>query len=456
MITEHDTEVPGIAIVRSARGWARTLHRYVVDHGGAIVRTRPLEERQALEDDYDILIVDDISSFLNNHIVDELHRRGRRVLGVYDPEEYSSNEENSGKQRLIRIGVDGVVEAQATPEEFVRVIQDLAPVKAPERTRHIDISDAADEDLLSSTAAELFARSGAGRNNGFRPAGAEDIALPPARIDGNGRRRGHITAVLGSSGGSGSTEVSIELARSLGRRGERTVLVDGDELAPSLAQRLNLALHPNIRTAVDVVEHGTGRLSECLTAIANNLECMVGIPHPKDWVEMRGSDMSAVLSELARGRPQIVVNASPSIEDLTTFGGADRFGLSRAVAAAADTIVMVCSPTPMGIARLLDRVADLATISDNKPTHVVVNRTQKGTFKRNEIAREIQRSFGPAGIHFIPADPRVERAAWEGTLVPAGEFTKAISSGLTPGIPKANFSTPRRKGAQAALKRSRH
>ena len=83
MIVEHDTDVPGIAIVRSSRGWARTLHRYVVDHGGAIVRTRPLEERQAIEEEYDILIVDDISSFLTNHIVDELHRRGRRVLGVY-------------------------------------------------------------------------------------------------------------------------------------------------------------------------------------------------------------------------------------------------------------------------------------------------------------------------------------------------------------------------------------
>lgn len=451
MIAEHDTDVPGIAIVRSARGWARLLHRYVVDHGGAIVRTRPLEERQALEDEYDILIVDDISSFLNNHIVDELHRRGRRVLGVYDPDEYSASEEQSGKQRLIRIGVDGVVEAGAAPEEFVRVIQDLAPVRTPERKAHIDLTE--DEDLLSTTAAELFARSGAGKANGFRPAGA-DIILPPSRTDNNGRRRGHITAVFAASGGSGATEVAVELARALGRRGERTVLVDGDELAPSLAQRLNLALHPNIRTAVDVVEHGTGRLSECLTAIASNLECMVGIPHPKDWVEMRGSDMTAVLGELARGRPQIVVNGSPSIEDLTTFGGADRFGLSRAVASAADTIVMVCSPTPMGIARLIDRVADLATLSDNKPIHVVVNRTQKGTFKRNEITREIQRSFGAAGIHFVPADQRVESAAWEGTLVPAGEFTKSIATTLAPGIPKANFSTGRRRNA-AALKRAR-
>lgn len=448
MITEHETEVPGIAIVRSARGWARTLHRYVVDHGGAIVRTRPLEERQALEDDYDILIVDDLSSFLNNHIVDELHRRGRRILGVYDPDEYSANQENSGKQRLIRLGVDGVIEAQATPEEFVRVIQDLAPVRTSRA--HIDLTD----DEVLSSAADVFARSGLA-SGAQVPArrDSNEVVLPPVRVDSHGRRRGHITAVFAASGGSGATEVAVELARTLGKRGERTVLLDGDELAPSIAQRLNLALHPNIRTAVDVVEHGTGRLSECLTQVANNLEVMVGIPHPKDWVELRGSDVAAVLGELVRGRPQVVVNASPSLEDLTTFGGADRFGISRAVVGAADALVIVCPPTPMGVARLLDRVADLDGIADGKPIHVVINRMQKGTFKRNEIAREIQRNFTPAGVHFLPGDQRVERAAWEGTLVASGEFTKAVAQEITPGIPKVTFGSPRRKGSQPALRK---
>jgi len=439
MITEHDTQAPGIAIVRSPRGWARTLHRYVVDHGGAVVRTRPLEERQALEDDYEILLVDDVSSFLNSHIVDELHRRGRSVLGVFDPEEYSPTQEKSGKQRLIRLGVDGVIEAQASPEEFVRVIQDLAPAKSKGA---IDLRDASD-DSMTDAAADLFARTGLG--NSMVPARSGEVALPPARTDGKGRRRGHITAVFGASGGTGATEIAVELSRALGRRGEKTVLVDSDELAPSVAQRLNLALHPNLRTAVDVVEHGTGRLAECLTGIASNLEVIVGLPHPKDWVEMRGNDMTALLGELSRGRPQVVINSSSSIEDLTTFGGADRFGMSRAVVSSADTIVLVCSPSPMGIARLIDRVADLSELADGKPIHVVVNRTPKGNFKRNEIAKEIERSLGPAGIHFLPADPKVERAGWEGTLVPNGDFTKSIALGIMKAIPRVRFPAPKRR-----------
>jgi hypothetical protein len=89
----------------------------------------------------------------------------------------------------------------------------------------------------------------------------------------------------------------------------------------------------------------------------------------------------------------------------------------------------------MGVARLLDRVADLTGLADGKPVHVVVQRTQKGTFKRNEIEREIQRSINAASVHFLANDPQVERAAWEGTLVRSGEFTKGVA-GLAPLIPK--------------------
>lgn len=422
MITEHATQVPGLAIVRSARGWARTLHRYVVDHGGAIVKTRPLEERQALEDDYDVLIVDDISSFLSAYIVEELHRRGRRVLGVYDPDEFSpSGQGGAGKQRLERLGVDGVIDANATPEDFVRVIRDLAPVRPVDYSQgvaHLEGFDSTDPfSHLSGTP------------------GTGAVIRPISGPEPN-RPRGHISVVIGTSGGVGASEVAIELARGLGKRGERTVLIDADEVNPSLAQRLALQLHPNIRTAVDVVEHGTGRLINCLTTIGQNFEAMVGLPHPRDWVELRGPEIEAVINEVSRGRHQLVVNASPYFEDLAPFGGADRFALSRAAVSMADSIVMVCPPTPMGIARLIDKVAELDEVSQGIAIHVVINRAPKNNGKRKEIAREIERSFRPTSLHFISNDNKVEAAAWEGVLVQSGEFTRTIDSSLCPLIPQ--------------------
>lgn len=437
MITEYGTDVPSLAIVRSARGWARMLHRYVVDHGGAVVKTRPLEERQALEDDYDILIVDDISSFLNAHIVEELHRSGRRVLGVWDPEEFSpSGDTIAGRKRLEQLGVDATISADTTPEDFVRIIQQIAPVRKPALDPLPDFD-------------EFFSP--------FGPPAPEKTApsfnvVSPAKPINADRRKGHVTAVFGASGGSGVTEVAIELARALGRRGERTVLVDADEMAPSLAQRLSLSLHPNLRTAVDVVEHGTGRIPDTLTTIATGLEVLVGLPHPRDWVEVRGSDLTAVVGELSRGRGQIVVNASPFIEDLAPFG-ADRFGVSRAVIAGADDVIVVCPPTPVGIARLIDRAAELSELAAGKPLHVVVNRNQSGKFKQKEILAEIGRSFNATTVTFLPADTKVEKASWDGTLVAAGEFTKAVDSEVAVLIPAVAFKKSERSGRAAQSKK---
>lgn len=436
MITEHTTAVPGLAIVRSTRGWARLLHRYVVDHGGAVVKTRPLEERQAIEDEYDVLIVDDISSFLSAYIVEELHRRGRRVLGVYDQDEFSPNgDTGAGKQRLERLGVDGVIDAEATPEDFVRVIRDLAPVRA------IDYSNGA------FGAGELGDDPFGHLTNSHSPG----AVIRPMNGTPDNRPRGHITTVLGTSGGVGASEIALELARALGKRGERAVVIDADEMVPSLAQRLGVQLHPNIRTAVDVVEHGTGRLIDCLTNVGPNLEALVGLPHPRDWVEIRGPEIEAVIREVSRGRHQVVVNASPNIEDLAPFGSADRFAASRAAVSLADSIVLVCPPTPMGIARLIDRVADLDEIAQDTAVHVIINRAPKNSGKRKEIAREIERNFRPNSLHFISNDNRVEAAAWDGVLVSSGEFTRIVDDALAPLIPQ-QMRAARRSSKQGSTK----
>ncbi|MDP9021694.1 MAG: hypothetical protein M3N57_03140, partial [Actinomycetota bacterium] len=111
---------PEIAIVVSPRDWAERLHRFVADHGGARVRARVLDAREALNDDYLVLVAEDLTSFLTPRLVAELRRRDRRVLGVYDPAE------PWGRERLTEVGADEVIDLTATPEEFLRVIQALA------------------------------------------------------------------------------------------------------------------------------------------------------------------------------------------------------------------------------------------------------------------------------------------------------------------------------------------
>lgn len=90
---------PEVAVVYSPREWVDRLGRFLVDHGGARIRAKVLDRRDALEEHYDVLVLDDFTHFLSPRCVDELHRMGRRVLGVYDPNELGGNEQLLGRER---------------------------------------------------------------------------------------------------------------------------------------------------------------------------------------------------------------------------------------------------------------------------------------------------------------------------------------------------------------------
>ncbi|HEX6678317.1 MAG TPA: hypothetical protein VF486_25280 [Actinomycetes bacterium] len=388
-----------IAIGVSHRPWAQSLFGYVADHGGARVRKRVLSDEDALEGDYDVLVVDDSSSVLTRRVVQELHHRGRRVLAVHGAGDYRAPE------ALRTLGVDATVEDNATPERFVDLIAGLAPARPPGKGENVD-------DAFAQITREL--------GDDLPPTGA----LPEHR-DPN---RGWVTAVLAVSGGCGATEISLELARALERRGERAVLVDADEVAPSLSQRTGLPLVPNIRNAVDAVEQRVGNLQEALTPLpGDEPEVLCGLSNPGDWVHVRPGQVADVIGELSQHCRQVVVNAGPRAEDVTATNGLARYGITRLMLTVADQVVLVAAPNPVGVARLLDWVVRFKAVDRSKPVHVALNRSPPGSFYRRELEREVYRSFIPTSLHVLPFDKRVEEAAWNGRLVPGGPFAKAVS-----------------------------
>jgi hypothetical protein len=102
---------PVLAIAASPRDWPRRLYRHVAEHGGAQVRATVLDGEEALTESSDVLVVDDITSFLDEDLVRALHGQGRRVLGVH--------ESAWGRDRLVRLGVDATIERDAPVEEFL-------------------------------------------------------------------------------------------------------------------------------------------------------------------------------------------------------------------------------------------------------------------------------------------------------------------------------------------------
>jgi MinD-like ATPase involved in chromosome partitioning or flagellar assembly len=426
---------PELAVVYSPREWANRVVRHITDHGGGRVRLRVVDRRVCLEEEFDVLIAEDVTSFLDGRLVLELRRRGRQILGVYDPKE------PTGKERLLELGVDDVIEDSAPAEEFVRKIGRLFPLTprmTPPLTPTVE---------LAAIAADLDS------------AGQTDL---PGAGHPVHRLRGSVCAVGGPPGGCGASEVAVELARAGRRRGDTCMLVDADEVAPSLAQRLGLPPIPNIRTAIDALFHGAGRLHDALLPVAEGgFELLAGLANPSDWPQVRPQEAAEVVAELRSLRDHVIVNVSAYTEELPRLGAADRYGVTREVLGAADVVIGVGVATPVGVARLISWIADVVVLAPGTPVHLVVNKVPASRFVRGEVEAEILRNYAPASLHLLPLDPAVEKAAWRGELVGLGPFTRGVEDLATaalawpaPSVPapsqRAETKGPlRRRGGRA-------
>jgi MinD superfamily P-loop ATPase len=93
----------------------------------------------------------------------------------------------------------------------------------------------------------------------------------------------------------------------------------------------------------------------------------------------------------------------------------------------ADVLIGIASPTPVGIARFVAWLADVLPHAADAELHIVVNRASAHAFRRGEIEAEIVQCVRPESLTFVPTDRRVEDAAWAGTPVHRGGFTRAVA-----------------------------
>ena len=374
-VRDPDPVEPAVALVFSPEVWVEDLHRHLADHGGARVRQIVMEPAIALEEDYDTLVVSHRWPALNRALIAGLHEQGRRVLGVFDPDE------PHGREHLGALGVDAVISTSAGMPEFVSALQ------------------------------ELGARASTARR------AVTGLALVDAGARAVSSGAGIVVAVAGSPG-AGVTEVAIALAHALAARDDHTVLVDADDARAAVITRLALPTEPSLRTAVDAVERGQGDLSGSLVALGStNLRVLGGLPGAEAAAHVRASEVLGVVRALSASA-HVVVDA----------GSSGSHGFAGAVVAAADVVVGVGAGTPVGVSRLLGWIADIATDARLARVHLVVNCAPADSFRRKEIATEIARTFVPASLLFVPFDRKVDAAAWEGAAVGRGTFTTAVAS----------------------------
>jgi len=293
------------------------------------------------------------------------------VLGVHDLAEPAS------RGHLAAVEVDAVVASDADADSFVRAIVSVASERSA-----------------------------------------------PGRAPTPSERAGRLVGV-GGPAGVGRTEIAIQLAVSLRGR-TNVVLFDGDDVAPAIAQRLGLPLEPNLRSAIDAVEHARGDLASALLVEPRaDLSVVGGVPNPDAWAQVRPSEVLRVIDRLGDDHDIVVADGVGALQDV---GGAPRgrFATAQAIAREADAMVAVCDASPVGVSRLLSWTVDLRRFAPETPLVVVVNRAPGASFRRGELFEEIGVSVDAVEIVFVASDTRVPEAAWAGTPVGRGRFTRAL------------------------------
>lgn len=372
---------PALALALSARDWTDRLHRFLADHGGARVRVTAIGPEDLDTEMFDVLLIDDSCSFLTPRLVEQVRRRGGGVIGVFDPVEFID-----GKERLRELGVTDVIEATAHPDEFLKVIWGASQRTSAPRGQPID-------------------------------------AVHPA---GESSRLGRLIAIGGPPGGAGVTEMAIGISHRLGSSGGRVALIDADDSASSVAQRLGLSVHPNLLTAIDGVEQGRGVAAVFQPAAGGAFAVLAGLATGVDTADLRSHRLLPVLQETLASFDSVVV-ALATVPEHVRGRESGRTSLGSAVLATAGRAIAVGTASPVGVTRLLDWIAMHGGRSRVR-FDVIVNRAPRDRYRRAELVEEITRTYRPRSLALIPFDPGVEEAGWEGAVVGRGRFRKALDA----------------------------
>lgn len=351
--------VPDIALAASARDWPDRLHRFLLDHGGGRIVDRVMGADQATSASFDVLLIDDVCSFLTPRLVAMLKQSGAEVIGVYMPEDGSD-----AKRRLLECGISDVIETAASPEEF-----------------------------LAKVGTALSHREAA-------PAAEQPTTSPALRI-----------GVTGPCEGVGMTEVAIALAHALADD-LPTMLVDMDQSWPAVAQRLDLPLHPNIRTALDRALHRMERLEE-------------GVHRLGDLMVVGGRADGGQGAEISRPDSIMLLDAMGSLAEVIVSDLGPLAGAS-ALIREFDTVMLVGEGNPVGVARLIKTAGSVLAHHPAHSVLVAVNKTGSGSFRRSEIINEVGRALPDLPVVTLPRETRLEQAAWDGMLIAKGRYGRAV------------------------------
>ncbi|MDQ6616607.1 MAG: hypothetical protein M3083_18150 [Actinomycetota bacterium] len=407
--------------------WATTLRGHIHDHVSGMEAISVRDPAVIVDGvvGVDVIVVDDVVCLFDAADVGAAGHRDIRCIGLHD------DVNGRGEDFLRDLGVDLVLSTATPPAQIVESIRRLAPTPNVRQQRPPD-------------------RFGPSRH---RPL----TATTPAA---GGGPAGVVTVVSGVSGGVGKGEATILLAERMSSRAT-TVVIEADEMAPSMASRLGLQPDRHLSRALGLVAHGHPVFPDGLTPGRDD-----GAPHPRlGWDVVVGSTnpggpppanpihFRRLVESASDSYGEVIVEIG-AVVSATGDSGHDRFAAGRAALDVADRVVAIAAPNPEGVTRMLNWLSVVRTLVPDTPAWAVFGLVPRSRYVRAQLGDTLRSKLdliswrGFESVHLLPLEAVGAKAAWNG-LIPAGGLRRAVNAlademGRYPVVPRARLDQPAR------------
>jgi MinD-like ATPase involved in chromosome partitioning or flagellar assembly len=246
-------------------------------------------------------------------------------------------------------------------------------------------------------------------------AGAGTSGGDPA-AHGTRRSRGLVVTVWGPVGAPGRTTLAVTLATELAAAGHQVLLADADTYGAGIAQSLGM-LDESAGIAAAARAANTGgldgvRLASLAPVATRRLRVLTGLPQARRWPELHSAALEAVWECAREVADWTVIDAGFGLESdeelMFDLAAPRRNAATLSAIAAADAMIAVGAGEPIGLARLLSGVRDLAeVVPPGRPVTVVVNRVRDaavGGVADQRVRAAVERYAGISDPVLIPDD----------------------------------------------------
>jgi MinD-like ATPase involved in chromosome partitioning or flagellar assembly len=333
---------------------------------------------------------------------------------------------------LRAVAVTRQIDAAVVDGELRGMDRDVVASLAAVGVRCIAVADNGRERLLAMGVTDVVDRRLTGLDAALRGSGAPPTVVQPSIAPPAEARSGLIVTVWGPTGAPGRTTIAVELAAVIAGAGRDTLLVDADTVGPSIALHLGL-IDDTSGLAAAVRAASRGRLDPVVLAglavtVPAGPRVLVGLPSADRWTELRPASVDALLQCARETVPVTIVDVGFGVEggdlDWADPGAPVRYGAARAALAAADVVVCVGRPDPVGMLRLIRGLPEIRNLAPTAAELVVVNRVRTRTEQQRVVDLLIDES-GCSHVVTIPDEPRAAAAAMAGGVTIAEQVPRS-------------------------------